>query len=721
MTGKDILISRRGFLKAGVSAIGAQVLCEGPEISPAMAVPGVDFDKEFDSCCPFCQVRCTTKVQVSKGRVVNVFGNHENYWTGGAMCPKGKSAVELTYSPHRILYPMLRSGSEWKRISYAEAITMVAERILDVKRKNPEDFAHRVALFMPLWESRESELTALMALRMAGFPDACSPGDTCIASTSTALRICLGTSNSTTNMDEMLKSKVLVLWGLNLAEIYPPYTRWVLAAREKGVKIVYIDPRRTATSNLADLHLTPRPGSDGALALGVAHVLIKEGLFDKEYVDSHVAGFNELAKAVENYSPEQAAKITWLDPGQIINLARTLGKSPATLVWLGGSLARYTNGLQTVRNIVSLQAITNNLDGPGKGIMDVLGGKPGGEDEFLEHYSAPDISPKLAFRKVLNNMKTGKVDVLLLNSTFRRYPDANAVRDAIGKVGFVVHRGFFMNDEAEVAHLIIPGCMPYETEGSMYGSQRHVVWRSKIIEKPGEVIEELKFYSDLGKLLNPGKFPSYETPAELYEIFREQVPSWNGMTLERVKTTRTGVTWPSFSADEPESKGSIFRDGRFPTDDGKVQLSSKPLGPIRWEEPEGSPLSDKSEEFGKFPLIFTQGKVVNHWHHSYTNWSYYMGQFSEGNVVHIHPETAARLELKSGDLAYIETKIGKLEAKVKVNEAILPGVVWTPSHPTPKTPVPGNRGTTINTIIPNYWDKVSAQFNGFGCRLVKKA
>jgi formate dehydrogenase major subunit len=188
-----------------------------------------------------------------------------------------------------------------------------------------------------------------------------------------------------------------------------------------------------------------------------------------------------------------------------------------------------------------------------------------------------------------------------------------------------------------------------------------------------------------------------------------------------VKASKSGVTWPSFSVDEPESRGSIFKDGKFLTEDGKVLLNFKPFGPIGWEEPEGSPTNPKNKEAAEFPLIFTQGKTVNQWQHTYTNWSFYMGQFSDGNLVYVHPETAGPLQIQSGDWVYIETKVGKLKAKVKVSEAILPGVIWTPAHPTPKSPVPGNQGTVLNTIVPNYWDKVAAQFNGFGCRLVKAA
>ena len=719
---KEPEISRRGFMKLGALTLGGAGLATGLKEKAAVSaelLPQMLPDSEVDSCCQFCQVRCTTKIQIKDGRVLNVYGNPDNFWTGGAMCPKGKSMVELTYSPHRIIYPMLREGNDWRRISYTQALNLVAERILKVKADHPEEFAHRVALFMPLWESYESELAALMALEMAGFPDACSPGDACIGSSATALRICLGSSNSPTTLDEVLNTHTLILWGANIAEMYPPYMRWIKNAKEKGVHIIYIDPRHTPTSGFCDWQYTPRPGTDGALALGIARVLIKEGFHDQAYVKTHVNGFDELVKAAEPYTPEAVEQITWVPAAKVVEFARHYGKSPGTMIWMGGSLSRYTNAMQTVRNIIALQAITNNLYGVGKGLMNVQGGKPGGEHEFLEHYTHPDLPRKLNARKVLYNMKKGRLDLLLLNGSYRRYPNANEVKKRIGKVGFVVYRGFFMDEEAQLSHLIIPGTMVYESEGSQYGAQRQVVWRNRAVEPPGETVEDWRFYVDLGKKLNPKTFPDVNSAEDIYELVRKTVPSWKGLTLERLKASPTGVTWPSYSEDEPESRGSIFIDGRFLTDDAKVQLSFKPIGPIRWYEPKGSPLDKKNKQAKDYPLIFTQGKVVQHWQQTYTNWSQYMGQFSEGNFVQVNPETVRSLGIKDGDRVFIETKIGKLPAVVKLSEFILPGVIFTPSHPAPANPVTGNQGASVNTIVPNYWDKVSAQFNGFGCRLVK--
>ena len=712
-------ISRRNFLKAGVAAVGTGLASSALDTTTealASSYPVEGADREINSCCQFCQVRCTTKVQVKDGRVVDVYGNSDNFWTGGAMCPKGKSMVELTYSPHRILYPMIREGEGWKRITYGQALEIVAEKILDIKKNYPKDFAHRLAMFEPLWESRESELAAKLALNMAGFPDICSPGDACIGSSATTLRLCLGNGVSPTTLKEILDTEILVLFGANIAEIYPPYMRWISLAKEKGVKIIQLDPRRTPTSNFCDIHIMSRPGTDGALVLGIIRILIEEKLYDENHVDLHVNGFKELAEAAMPYTPEKVEEITGVPSEKVINLARMIGKSRRTIAWMGGSISRYTNAMQTVRVIIALQAIMGNLSGPGKGIMNVQGGKPGGEEELFEKYAAPDLASRLGSRKVIFNIKRGNLDLLILNGSYRRYPDAGKLKEAISKLKFVLYRGFFMDEEAKLSHLIIPGTMVYESQGSQYGAQRQVVWRNQAIPRPGETVEDWRFYVDLGRLLNKGRFPPVKGPEDIYEMVREASHSWKGLSIERLKKSPTGITWPSYSLMDPDTRESMYQNNRFLTSDGKVQLHVPGLGPIKWTEPKGNPNTKNDQEF---PLVFTQGKVVHHWQHTYTNWSSYMAQFSEGNFLQAHPDTVKNLGVKDGDWVYLETQVGKIKARLKITEAILPGVVWTPSHPAPTSPDSGNFGISINTIIPNYWDKVSAQFNGFGCRLKK--
>ncbi len=709
-------ISRRSLLKIGVAAgtIGVP-LAAGASANTALEK---QYDAEVKSCCQFCQVRCTTLVQVKNGRVINVYGDPGNYWTEGGMCPKGQSMVELTYSPHRLLHPLLRQGDGWKRIPYPEAIDRVAEKILKVKKESPEDYTHQVAMFAPLWESRESELAATMTMKLSGFPDIYHPGDTCIGNSGAALNLCLGTAINSTTLDETLNSQLFVLWGVNVAETYPLYIRWVDKARERGARIVYIDPRRTPTSNHCSDQILPWPGTDGALALALIRLLIQEKRYDSKYVEGHVNGFQELVEACESYSPDRVANICRIPEEQIRRLAALCADSRGTIIWLGASLSRYTNSIQSVRAIIALQAITGNLAGPGKGMMNVQGGKPGGSESFDEHFCSPDLPPALNFRKTIYNMERGRVKVLLLNSSYRRYSDANRVKEAIGKVDFVVYRGFFMDEEAHLADLIIPATMSFESAGSQYGNQRQVVWREKAVQSLGDTVEDWRFYRDLGRRICGDTFPPIERIEDIYELFRKYAPTWTGITLDRLKKDPTGICWPCPAEDHPGAKGTLFPDGRFLTADGKVELRSNALGPIAWSEPNGGPQGD-AKDAQSFPLILIQGKVVHHWQQTLTNWSAYMAQFSDGNYVQVHPETAQSLEIHDGDWAYLETVSGKIIARVKLSKLIMPGIVWTPSHPEPGAPFPANAGQTINAIMPSEWDLIGSQFNGFGCRLTK--
>jgi formate dehydrogenase (coenzyme F420) alpha subunit len=714
-------ISRRTLLKIGALGTGIAAL-PSLEAGASKGVPADQsgqIDREVRSACEFCQVRCTTLVQVRNDRVVNVYGNPDNFWTEGGMCPKGQSMVELTYSPHRLLYPLKRDGAGWKRISYEEALGLTAEKILKVKTDFPEDFHHRVVLFSSLWNSRESEVAAESALRMAGFPDICGTGETCIGSSSTALRLCLGSPNSTTTVDEVLNAKLVILLGANIAETYPLYVRWIDKAREKGTKVLYFDPRRTPTSGHCDEQIMSRPGTDGALALGMIRLLARRNLYNKAFVKGHVNGMDEVIKAAEPYTPEQVSKITWIPPAKLEELARRLAESDRTIVYLGGSVSRYANSIQTVRAVVALQAMTGNLGGPGRGIINAQGGgKAGGSESFPNTKEPPDMPPSFNFRKVITAMNRKQVKVLLLSSSYRRYPDLQRVRKAVANVDFVVYRGFFMDEEASLSHLIIPPTTTFESSGSQWGAQRQITWRDRAVSPQGETVEDWRFYSDLGKKINGDPYPSAKTAEEIYNLVRHGSEDWNGMSIERLRKDPTGIGWPCPSEEHPGTKGSMYPDNRFLTPDKKVELRTPALDPIDWTEPEGSPYGEW-EGKSKFPLVLIQGKVVHHWQQTFTAWSAYMAQFSEGNAVQVHRNTAKGIGLTEGDSAYLETELGRIRVTVHVTELILPGVVWTSGYPTKESPYGGNKGEPINLIIPFYWDKVTAQFNGCGCRLTK--
>ena len=719
--------SRRNFLRlsAALLAGGAAVMTGAPERALGMGTisgrgePGglapISFVKGF---CSFCQARCTYQAQVRNGMVESFIGEKDNRWTGGSMCPKGLSVIELINSPYRLTEPMLRQpDGSWKRISYEEAVRITASKVRECLEKHGSKAGDRMALTMPLWDSRESELAAEMTLHLAGCVHMMPPGETCTSTASNMLTSLTGTGNCTTTVNELCNAHTVVLWGANINDLYPPYTRWLEMAKARGVKLVYIDPRRTRTSLWCTTQLQPLPGTDGALALGAIRYVFEHGAFDETKARALITDLDKLREDAAPYTPEKVQEITGVPADEAVAFYAALAESPRTILWLGGALSRYTTGIQTVRALIVLQALTDNIFGSGRGIMTMQSGKPGGDDEFVDALLGPLDKAKMNFRRLRMAMEKGNIDVLFLNCSYRRYPDCDNVRKAIEKVPFVVHRGFFMTEETEASDLFIPAVFSPESQGSGYGNEKQVVWREKIVEAPGSCVPDWQFYRDLGIALFGDRYPGFKDPADLYERFVSIVPSWKGMTLDRLRKSPDGLVWPIYEPNGEEHLGNVFRDGKLLTPEGTMTVQDRVFGRIKWTYPKGSPLGKERDE--KYPLVLTQGKVLWHWQQTLTNFSRELAQYTEGRFVSINPETAAKYKLAQGEKVLIETFVGSLEAWVDIRPEIIPGVIFTPSHCTASSPLEQNRSPHINTILPNYWDRISCQHNGVGCALRK--
>ena len=726
-------LSRRGFLKIGVAAAAkgaATGLTSGlatglaslmPSQAKAMGSPPISIPggpvTEVKGFCPFCQARCTYFTQVQEGKAVGMIGDARNRWTGGAMCPKGMAMVEILSSPERLTEPLLKVNGKWRNISYSEAVDMVAGKVLAIQQEYGEKAYERMGLTMPLWDCRENELAALMTMRMAGCVNIMPAGEVCISSASNALSWFLGANTSTTTVNEIINCQTLLLWGANISELYPSYSGWLERAQRVGVNIIYIDCRKTRSSIWSNSQYHPRPGTDGAIALGLIRHVIKTGAYNVTRLIQTTTGFEDLEESCRPYTPEHVSEVSGLSMDEVNALSKAVAESKSTILWLGGSLSRYTNGIQSIRAMISLQALQDNLIGPGKGILTMEGGKPEGEKEFVDKICGAAKAQGVNFRRLLTSMKRGAIDVLFLNSSYRRYPDTAGVREAIAGAGFVVHRGLFMTEEAEACDLFIPSAISLETQGSHYGAEKQVVWREKAVDAPGSCVPDWMFYRDLGRKIAPDKYPKWESPEDLYSLFLEYVPSWRGMTLDRLRQSPDGVVWPVYEEGWKERLGTIFVHGKYHTEDGKMAFASNLLGKLVWDYPKGSPYSAEADP--QYPLAFTQGKILSQWQQTLTNYSSSLAEFLNGRYISVNPITADALGIRNGDSVLLETPTGSLSGWADVTESILPGLVFTPSHFIPSSPFARSRGEPVNLVVPNTWDRISAQFNGGACRLRK--
>ena len=715
--------SRRNFLKYSAMLVAGGAAIAGPQ-KEAKALMGYVPPKNEEPVrvlrgyCPFCQVRCTYDAKVRGNEILCITGDKSNKWTGGAMCPKGMSMLELINSPYRLTEPMLKQADgTWKRISYEEAVDLTAQKMREVKEKYGDKAGARAAITMPLWDCFESEIAALMALRTINCVHAMPPGETCVSTASNMLGLMIGVNSGSLQVDHIPNAKTLVLWGANVNDQYPVYIRWVKAARENGARVIYIDPRRTRTSMWADAQYRPIPGTDGVLALGAVRYILEKGAYDEERARSQIRDFDNIAPQTAKYTLDFVEATTKIPRKEILELYESLAASESTVIWIGGSLARQTNGIVTDRAIILLQGLKDNLIGNDRGVLTFQSGKPGGAEELVDHFFGELKTPKMNFRRLRMAMEKKNLDILFLNSSYRRYPDSQNVRKAIQNVPFVVHMGFFPDEESEVSTLFIPATFGPESKGLGYGNENQVAWRKKLVQAPGHCVPAWQFYRDVGRKMDPEKYPDFKDPEDIIRMMQQYVPSWKGITMERLRSQST-VTWPIFEEGGKERTGTVFTEGRLLTSDGKMPVADRVFGGFdRWDYPKSHPFAKGSSK--DFPLILTQGKQLWHWQQTLTNFARSMAQFSNGRFVQVNPATAKELGLKQKDAVRLETTSGAIEAWVDITENVLPGAVFTPANFCRTTPLEENKGASICDILPNNWDRISCQHNCTGCRLVK--
>ncbi|MDP2874836.1 MAG: molybdopterin-dependent oxidoreductase, partial [Holophaga sp.] len=318
----------------------------------------------FTTACPRnCYSTCSMRVTVEAGRVTAIDPHEGNRATPEGACLKGLSYLERVYHPDRILHPMRRvSQGVFERISWDAALALIADELQKAKAKHgPQSVLYYSA------SGTKGLLNGCGSAFWRVFGGFTSTyGDLCWPAGLEATRLTLGENVHNAPWD-LANARLIVMWGKNAAETNLHQMRFVDQALEAGATCIVIDPRRTQTAERAQLLVQPRPGTDGALALGLAHLIIEAGHTDSAFIEAHVLGFEAFAESVMPWTPERTAQVTGVPEAQIRKLAQAMGTLRPMTICAGFGMQRYTNAGQTMRAMLALLAITGNLGKPGAG------------------------------------------------------------------------------------------------------------------------------------------------------------------------------------------------------------------------------------------------------------------------------------------------------------------------------------------------------------------
>lgn len=638
------------------------------------------------TACPRnCYSTCSMKVFVDGGRICRIEANPDNRAAPEAVCLKGLSYVERIQSPDRILTPLKRNRQtgEFTVISWDEALDTITERLIYFRDHfGPQSvFYYYASGTKGLLNGVGADFWRLYGGYTAAYGDLCWPAGL------EASRLTLGDNIHNAPWD-IENARLIVMWGKNAAETNIHQMKFIDAGLAKGAKLVVIDPRRTQTAEPAELLIQPRPGTDGALALAVAHLLIKNGRLDQSFIDRHVLGFKPFAERAADFPPGKAAALTDVPVPIIERLAEYLGSIKPVTICAGYGMQRYTNSGQTMRAIIALLALTGNFGKPGAGwvyanlqtgifssVRDPVASFPPEKPDGIARIAVSVARLGQDMRR-LDNPPLKMIWVERGNPVTQN-PDTHTVLDAFRSLDFRVVVEQFMTDTAREADIILPAKSMFE-QTDVIGAYWHpyIQLKQKIFEPPAQVKPETAIYYLLAHRLG---FPPEDIrehipgPAdrEVEAFLEKKLSPFTELSLERL---RQGPVLA------PGTVEIAFADHKFPTPSGRIELYSEEAA-ARWgvdplpgfSEPEESLTRDKGRP-GRYPLYFMTPNTKNRIHSQFNNLDM-IRQFSPSPFVLINPGDARARGIEQDDRVRIFNDRGELFLPARLDFSLKQGCV----------------------------------------------
>lgn len=657
--------------------------------------------------CPYCAVGCSLDLQVADKRAVALDYSPASPVNEGCLCAKGNAALDLVNHPDRLRFPQRNTGNGWQRISWDEALDRAAERILGIRSQHGPGALGFLA--SAKCSNEENYLMQKLA-RMLGTHNVDHCARLCHASTITGLNATLGTGATTNPFSDLAHARCLLIIGSNLSENHPVVCRYIQRAKDRGALVVVVDPRFTPTAWLADLYLEIRPGTDVALLNAMIRVIAREGLADRRFIDQRTTGFGELESSLARWTPERAAAVCGIPAGKIEQAARAFARSPASSIVYCMGITQHTRGTRGVIACADLALCCGQIGRKGTGIMPVRGQDnvqgacdmgalagffpgyqaaldPAVQRSFADHWrmdpSGIASQTGLTVTEMEDAAAAGTVRALYAmgENPVVTSPNSDKARRALANLDFFMVQDIFLTETAQQADLLLPAALWAEKSGSKTSGDRRVQWSPKALDPPGEARPDWWILCRLAERLGYGDPFAYHGPEEVLAEIRRVVPSYGGLSAERLLERPGGIHWPCPENGHPGTP--ILHRERFATADGRARFVA-----VDFQEPAEIPDRD-------YPLLLTTGRTTLHYN------SGAMSRRTPGLrdrepelYLEIHPDDAAPLNIAQGEPVTVASRRGEVTARARIVETIRPGVVFLPFH------FPGTNRLTLDALDP---------------------
>ena len=704
--------------------------------------------------CQHCHMKCRVFCRVKDGKVTHVVN------AMGLEGAKGVASPELVYHPDRVIYPLKRvekrGEGRWERISWDEALDIMAKRFSEIKEKYG---GGAIATIWGCGHKVPASAATFMFSQVVGTPNVMNINQQCDLPLDIAQQTTFGENILSDQTPHLRYAKCILIWGASTRHNRTPMDKDTNFAQSRGAKVIRVDPRPPETVDIEslgvpvyDIWLRLRPGTDAALALGMINIIINERLYNKEFVDKWCIGFEELKKHVQDYPVDKVSEITWLPKEKIIEAARLFATSKPSCVFARlGVGSQQVNASQSARAVCILAAIAGDIDVRGGNLLghgevgdyvrsfrptlppeveeERLGAKEyplfAGSKETVKDFTPPGYAQnQLCIQAMLN----GDIKAFYIPgcNIVLSEGDSRETVAALKNLDFLVVVDLFMTPTAELADLVLPAAHWLETEVPMRAFQnmgpRHmnyILASRRVIKPVGECWDDRKIVIELGKRMEA------ELPWQNVEEHNDWLVEKFGIKFEdiRSKPSQT-ISWPL--------EYKRFEKNEFRTPSGKIELYSSILKNHGYDplpshrEPPQSPVSTP-ELYKDYPLILINRRDIVYTHSEFRQLPSLRKKHPDP-LLEINPETAAELGIREGDEVYIERPgfEERVYMKADFSPDMHPRVVsclshwWFPEKPGPEHGCFESNINTIQSTDPPY-DPISMnyQMRAVLCRVGK--
>ncbi len=653
--------------------------------------------------CPYCAFQCGMTMAIRTSAElsprVQVKADPDFPVNRGQMCIKGFNSAALLDHPQRVLEPLMRNRAGMLQpATWDAALSYVAERLLDIKHRYGADA--NGAFGSGALTNEKAYLLGKFVRVALGSSQIDYNGRYCMASAAAGQNRAYGIDRGLPfPVSDIAETKALMLWGSNCAETMPPIMQWLERQREQGGMLIVVDPRRTETARAAHLHLPLTPGSDLALGNGLLALAIEMRLIDPEYIAQRTLGFDAVRRGLSSYEPARIERMTGISLPTLREAVRLLATSESSMILSGRGPEQQSKGSDTVLTFTNLMLALGKVGKPfsGYGCLTGQGNGQGGRehgqkaDQLPGYRSIVDPTAREHVARVwgvsLDSLPTegtsayemldgignpaGLRSLLVFGSNLVvASPHASRVREKLAGLELLVVCDSFVNETAELAHVVLPIKQWAEEEGSVTNLEGRVIRRRKAMDGPRGLLSDTDIMYELAQRLGYGAHFSYPDSESIFNELRLASAGgkadYSGITYQRLDEEQ-GVFWPCPSEGHPGTPRLFTQHFFFP--DGRARfhmVHHRPAG----EEPDA-----------EYPLYFTTGRYKEHYNSgAQTRRVDKLNDAKPEPRLQMHPRLARHLEVDDDDLVQVESRRGKVTFRVSVNGEIRSDTLFAPFH-----------------------------------------